>query len=428
MSFDGTGFGRRRGLALLALAALGGAGAAGWRAAASTEAEPGLCDDRCGGLVAGWSETAEVVLARLPPEQAGRALAMMHLAMHDAVNAALPRFTTYALAGRDGGADAAVAAAAAAHDLLLALVPAEAERLAAALAESLAEAVPEAEAARGRRLGADAARAILAARAGDGADRRIETARATHLGAWRPTGGTAAMDAAHWARVRPFALRSPSQFRVPAPPSVESAAYAQAVAEVQALGGGRSNRRTAEQAAIARAWAGAPEIAWNRIARGVARERALDLWDSARLFALLNVALADARIAAWESKLHHDLWRPETAIRLARDDFNPRTTADPGWTPLLPVPAAPAHASAHAAQAAAAALVLGRLLGDGVPFTLDGRGFTGFPDAALEAAESRILAGAQFRFGVADGLDLGEQVGRTALQGRLRPLTPRSTA
>ena len=335
---------------------------------------------------------------------------------------------------RDGGADASVAAASAAHDVLLALFPAEAEHLADALATSLAEAVPAAEAARGRALGAAAARAILASRAGDGAGRRADHARATHLGAWRPTGGATQPEAAHWAGLRPFAMRRASGLRVQAPPSVESAAYARALAEVQAFGGRVSARRSEAQTRSALFWAAAPEQSWNAIARLVARDRGLDLWDAARLFALLNMALADARIAAWESKLHHDFWRPETAIRLAGVDFNAATTPDPAWAPLLPTPASPAHPSAHAAQAAAAALVLGRLLGDAVAFELPAgpdqpaRGFRGFAGAAQEAAESRILAGAQFRFAVQDGLDLGEQAGRAALQAGLRPLEPRSTA
>ncbi len=434
MSFDRARFGRRGGLALLAAAALGGAGAAAWRAAASSDAEPGLCEGRCGGLVAGWNETAEGLLAGIPPHEAGRALAMLHLAMHDAVNAALPRHAAYALAVRDAGADASVAAAAAAHDVLLSLFPAEAERLAAALAESLAEAVPAPNAERGRALGAAAARAVLGARAGDGAERRTEYIRARHGGAWRPTDGASAVAAPHWASLRPCALIRPAELRVAAPPSVESATYARAFAEVKALGGLASARRTAEQTATVRFWAASPEFAWNRIARAAARERGLDLWDAARLFALLNVALADTRVAAWDSKLYHDLWRPETAIRLAAADFNPQTPADPDWSPLLPTPASPAHVSARAAQGAAAALVLSRVLGDAAGFSValaegePARRFDGFAAAAREAAERRILAGAQFRFAVQAGSELGEAVARIAWQGRLRPLQPRSTA
>ena len=436
MVLDRRGFGRRGGLALL-LVALGGAGAAGLRAVASTEAEPGLCEGRCGGLVAGWNETAEAAIAAsgMPAHEAGRVLAMVHLAMHDAVNAALPRHGTYALAIRDGGADPAVAGAAAAHDVLLALFPRQADRLASALAESLAEAVPAAEAARGRALGAAAAQAILAARTEDGAEEPVAHFRAAHLGAWRPTEGAEAVQAPHWGWVRPFALQSGGEIRPAAPPPVESAAYARALAEVKALGERTSSRRSTGQTDIAGFWAGPPELAWNRIARSVARDRGLDLWEAARLFALVNMALADARIAAWNAKLRHDFWRPETAIRMAEVDFNPATRADPDWLPLLPSPASPAHVSLHAAQAAAAALVMARLFGDTVGFTVqDPRGelperrFTGFAAAAREVAESRILAGAQFRFSVEEGLDLGEQIGRQVLRSRLRPLEPRRTA
>jgi len=429
MLLDRRGFGRRGGLALL-LAALGGAGAAGWRADASTDAAPGLCEGRCGGLIAGWNETAEALLAAagVSEHEAGRMLAMLHLAQHDAVNAALPRSETYLPTGRDGATDPAIAAAAAAHDVLLYLFPSQADRLAAALADSLAEAVTQAEARSGRALGAAAADAILAARAEDGSAAQESHHPAVHLGAWRPTDAAAAVQAPHWAWVRPFAMTSPGQFRPAPPPSVESGLYAGALAEAQGLGGRSSAERSRAETDAAAFWALPPETAWNRIARNVARARGLDLWDAARLFALLNMALADARIAAWNAKLRHDFWRPETAIRMAGVDFNPATHPDTAWTPLLPSPASPAHVSAHATQAAAAAVVLQRLLGDAMPFTLEGRTYRGFASAAREAAESRILAGAQFRFAVEEGLGLGERVGRHVLRSPLQPQERRRTA
>lgn len=430
MQQDFPRFGRRS-LVLLA-AALGGAGAT-----ATTSTPEGACATQCGDLVTEWSLAAAHALAAegTDPLEASRILAIVHLALHDGANAALPRYAGYAAGPRDAGADPALAAASAAHEALAVLLPGQAARFDALLAPMLVEAGPGA--ARARALGAAAAQAVLAAREGDGADRQAGYMPAGHVGAYRFTLAATALERPAWGRVRPFALRAAATFRTPAPPEVESAAYARAFAEARAMGGQDSTQRSEAQTRIAHFWAEPAVAAWNRIARQAARERALDLWDAARLFASLNMALADAGIAARDSKRLHDAWRPETAIRLAASDFNPATPADPDWTPLLPTPASQGHPSGQAAQAAAAALVLGRLLGDATGFALRSptaleeepeRRFPGFAAAALEAAESRILAGAQFRFGVDDGLDLGERVGRAVLQAKLGPLQPRHTA
>ncbi|MGG5821840.1 vanadium-dependent haloperoxidase [Falsiroseomonas sp. HW251] len=418
----------RRGLMLLA-AALGAAGAT-----ASTTRPEGACATTCGDLVTEWSLAARHALAaeRIGPLAAGRILAIAHLAMHDAANAALPRFAPYAAGPRDPGADPSVAAAAAAHEALTTLLPGQAERFDALLAPLLDDAGPGA--ARARALGVAAAQAVLATREADGAETAVAYHPSGHVGAYRFTDAAPALEAPHWGQLRPFALRSAAAFRVPPPPAAESAAYARAFAEVKALGGRDSALRTEAQTRSAHFWAEPSIGAWNRIAREVVRDRAPDLWDAARLFALLNMALADAAIATRDSKRLHDAWRPETAIRLAGGDFNPATTADPDWRPLLPTPASQGHPSDQAAQAAAAALVLGRLLGEATPFAFRSatalpdepeRNFPSFAAAAQEAAESRILAGAQFRYGVDDGLDLGERVGRAVLRARLAPVQPR---
>ncbi|WP_237216502.1 vanadium-dependent haloperoxidase, partial [Falsiroseomonas oryziterrae] len=319
----------------------------------------------------------------------------------------------------------------AAHDVLAALYPTQAAALAPELAKAMLEAGRGAEVERGRVLGALAAHAILTDRAGDGAEREAVYVPSGHVGAYRHTPGFDFLFAPHWAGLRPFALRTPSQFRAAPPPRVESAAYARAFEEVKQLGGRLGARRTDDQTHLAHFWYEFSDIGWNRVARVVTRERGLDLHDGLRLFALVNMALADAYVAGWDSKLHHDAWRPVTAIRMASEDFNPATVADPTWEPLLPTPPIQDHPSTHSALGAAAAAVMAGLLGDATPFALTSttalpanpvRRFPGFAAAAAENADSRVMAGLHFRFAVVDGLDLGERIGRWTLANHLRPV------
>jgi hypothetical protein len=295
-------FPRRAGLAALAAAVAGGtAGAAGWHLAASPAAASQGAGPRAaqpGDLIAGWSLAAHQAIRAKDgyrdPLAASRVLAMMHLAMHDAANAAAPRFATWLPVSTGQGGDPAVAAAVAAHDVLRAFCPDQRDALQFELDKTLLEAGRGEAAARGRTLGATVAALMLAARTGDGADRAMRYAPMNHVGAYRYTPGFDFLFAPQWRAVRPFALQSPAQFRVPAPPSVESAAYARAFEEVKRLGGKHSGARTEEQTRIAHFWYEFSDIGWNRVARVVARDRALDLWDAARLFALVNMALADA--------------------------------------------------------------------------------------------------------------------------------------
>jgi hypothetical protein len=147
---------------------------------------------------------------------------------------------------------------------------------------------------------------------------------------------------------------------------------------------------------------------------------------------LLNAVMADAYIGGWDSKMHHDFWRPVTAIRLAADDGNAATTADATWTPLLPTPPVQDHPSTHSALGAAAAVALAHSFGgDRVAFTMASpsaspesstRRFQAFSEAARENADSRVRAGLHFRFATVAGLELGEKIGRHAVRGFLAPL------
>ncbi|WP_270938154.1 vanadium-dependent haloperoxidase, partial [Falsiroseomonas oryzae] len=335
----------------------------------------------------------------------------------------------YVLRSRAPGADPAVAAATAAHDVLLAALPAQARILGMELEKVTIEAGRGPEVERGRALGAEAARAILAARQGDGAEAQLPYAPGNRPGDYRFTPGFDFAFAPQWRQLRPFALRTPEQFRVAAPPALDSDAYAGAFEEVKAFGGSASTGRNEDQTRYAHFWYEFSDIGWNRITRVVAQARGLDLWESARLFALVNMAMADAYVAGWDSKLHYDRWRPVTAIRAAAEDGNPATAPDATWEPLLPTPPIQDHPSTHSALGAAAAAVLAGLLGDATPFAFTSttalpanpvRRFASFSDAADENADSRVMAGLHFRFACEAGLRLGTQVGTFALTHHLK--------
>jgi hypothetical protein len=226
-------------------------------------------------------------------------------------------------------------------------------------------------------------------------------------------------------------MTSGSQFRPAPPPALDSDAYAAAINEVKDLGRADSTTRTDEQTQIARFWndglgtAFAPGY-WNRIAGQVATDQGLSLVQNARLFAMLNIATADALISCWDAKYTYNLWRPVTAIRAADTDGNPDTEADANWTPLLVTPNFPSYTSAHSTVSAAAAEVLTALFGaenscsvgaEGVPYT---RSFTSF-DAAAEAGQSRIYGGIHYQFDNQAAHVSGRAVGRFVVANFLRP-------
>jgi hypothetical protein len=428
---------RPRGRRLLHTALAAVAFAASSQVAAADKA---WCADRCDQIVIDWNlQTHQVVKAAegyANPMSASRVLAMVHLAMHDAVNAAQPRFRTYAYTpgpeDRRRGADAAVAAAVAAHDVLSALYPKQKEIVRVALEATLLDAGIGRAVEQGRKLGAAAAAAMLAKRADDGANADEAYRPGTRPGNWQFTPGFDFIAAPHWRAVTPFTLRSPDQFRVAAPPALTGTEYAAAFDEVKATGGKAANaQRTTEQTQYAAYWYEFSDVGWNRIARVVAREKRQDLWQRARTFALLNAVMADAYIGGWDSKMHYDFWRPVTAIRQAERDGNAATAADANWEPLLPTPPIQDHPSTHSALGAAAAVVLAHAFGDRVKFTMaspsalpeaPARSFASFSAAAKENADSRVRAGIHFRPATETGLRLGEQIGRYAIDNTLRPL------
>ena len=272
------------------------------------------CAERCDQIVIDWNlQTHQVIKAAdgyADPMAASRILAMVHLAMHDAANAAEPRYRTYAYTPGTGtgmpAADATVAAAVAAHDVLAALYPKQKELVQSTLDSTQLDAGIGEAVEQGKRLGSATAAAMLARRSNDGSRSNEAYQPGTHPGAYRFVPGFEFIAAPHWRSVAPFTLRSPDQFRVAAPPALGSEAYAVAFNEVKATGSKAADaERSADQTQYAAYWYEFSDIGWNRIARVVARDKWQDLWQRARTFALLNAVMADAYSAGWDSKMHY---------------------------------------------------------------------------------------------------------------------------
>lgn len=364
---------------------------------------------------------------------ASRINAMTHLAMHDAINAVQPVYATYAFTGKDEKADPISAAVTAAHAVLLNEIPDKKSMLDSALNESLKE-VTEGEAKqKGIQLGKQVAVAVIQKRTNDGAHGDVIGAvpPSTVPGVYQTVPPFTFAFAPHWKDLPAFSLQSPDQFRVDAPPAINSAAYTESFNEVKETGKLNSATRTADQTSLAKFWYEFSEAGWNRVARIAAVNKNLNLVEAARLFALVDMVLADAYIAGWDSKIHHNLWRPYTAIRNAATDGNDNTSADTQWEPSMPTPPIHDYPSTHSALGNAAATVLARLLGDNTAFTMSSptaqpagstRSYNSFSQAADENADSRVRAGIHFRFSCEAGQELGTKIGNWAVDHSLKKI------
>jgi hypothetical protein len=415
--------------------------------------------------VIGWNDTAataalDACLAPVNnPLHESRMYTMIHLAVHDALNAIERRSRPYALDTHVPGASPRAAVAAAAHGVLVPLLqelPAPFSNCVtgadvvgdvdAAYATAL-DAVPSGAAkTRGIALGQAAAAAMLALRTGDGSDTALfvtDYPQGTAPGEYRFTPGQTFVFAPAWGDVTPFALASSLQFNPGPPYPVTSQRYAKDFNEVKRLGGNgvtTPSDRTPDQTQLARFWVESSPLQWNRIARTVASSRGLDMWKSARLFGLLNMALADGYIAAFKTKYDvYRYWRPITAIREAATDGNPATAADPTWTELVPTPPIPDYDSGHSVEGGAGSTVLRRVFGtDHIHFTLCSftllpgetcndlapamRHYSSFSQAKQENGLSRILVGFHFRKAVEEGIRHGTRVADLTVDGYLQPV------
>ena len=358
-----------------------------------------------------------------------RALAMMHLAMHDAVNAIAPIYQTYAYAGTDPFAHPVVAASQAAHDVLVTQYPDQQARLAAKHGE-FSHVTTGAGRDLGITLGRAVASAVLARREDDGWDVQGTYEFGSGPGRYQttpPWNGFVAQPGFRFAT--PFVLESAAQFRPAPPPLLRSGAYARAFSEVMEHGAADSLRRTDDQTAYAVWWMEFAEGSVNRLARQLADERDMRLWPAARLFAHIAAALYDGYTATWDAKYTYDHWRPYTAVRQAEGDQNSKTEPDPIWEPLRPTPPFPEYTSAHAAACGASFGVLQQAFGHRLSFTMEtttappgmpARTFASFKDAAAECADSRVRLGWHFRYSTDAGLALGSRVAQYVLRHSLR--------
>ena len=405
-------------------------------------------------IVRQWSTTSNdpyqgrIVTAQ--PPLVARNLAMIHAAMFDAVNAVTGQYQAYKVAlPPQVGASPSAAAAASAFEVAKSLYSAVDEIVVwqATLDETLSQ-VPDGTAKTlGIALGQQVGKAILADRVNDGAKASSTYAPTSEVGKWRRTFPDYLPPLlSQWPTVKPFALTSGDEFRPEAPPAIGSAEYATAVDEVMRLGSFQNSQRTADQTEIALFWAdgggtSTPPGHWNSIATDVTLKQGTNLLETARTFALLNIAMADAGIASWDAKYHYDLWRPIDAIRQADADSNPQTHGDSSWIPLLKTPPFPSYTSGHSTFSGAAAAVLASLFGEHTAFDtqndrhlgpeqrpLDSslnvtRHFDSFEAAAEEAGLSRVYGGIHFIFDDTAGRQLGNQVG-TAVLARLLQQVP----
>ncbi len=413
-------------------------------------------------VVTDWNAVAEVVAPRFGgPQQQTRVQAMVQIAVHDALNTIEPRYERYTylgLANPGASPDAAVAAAASETllDLLAPLPPSppKAAAIALILAQFEATVGPQpydAATLAGIDAGGAAADAILTLRAADGsATPHLPYTLPPAPGVYQPTPNPelpalATPSFAGWAFVTPFALRHGSQFEV-GPGAIfdlSGEAYAREYAEVQEVGDAlvRGAAPDSEESDIARFWPGGGSN-WNLTTRGIVSGMGLDRWEHARLFALLNIAQADALIANQVWKYTYAFWRPVTAIRWV-DDGNPETVHDPYWRPFLVTPPYPDFPCALPSATAASAEVLRRFFRtDGIAFSRTfnapsvplpaplaalpaksiTRSFDSLSAAVAESRDARVYAGIHFREGCEAGSRQGTQVGRFVIQHEMRPL------
>ena len=397
-----------------------------------------------------WNETAEttaIMYAGPPPFQM-RIMAMVQVAVHDALNALQPRYGAYTeQPPANAGASPEAAVAAATYQVLLAtvtLTAAQRDALTATYTSRL-DGLPDCPSTYpaciedGVAVGEGAAESIIALRTGDGSASphrpyTLQPAPGVH----QPTPPNYPAPAfAGWAEVTPFAINSAWQFRADPAEVLDlgSDVYTRDYNEVKSVGAKtvRDSAPDSEQSQIARFWPGGGAN-WNSVARVIVAGRGLDMWQHAQLFALLNMAMSDALVTVFDTKYHYNFWRPATAIRAAETDGNPATAPDPDWLSYQPTPPYPDYTCGLTTLTGSAVEVLRRYFRtDDVAYTFTAtwppannppltRHFDSLSEAAEEAVDARVFGGMHFRTGCVHGVRHGEQVGRFVFQHELKAL------
>src|SRR5882724_5868793 len=386
-------------------------------------------------VVTEWNSAALDAIrdGQTPPPIASRSLSILHISIYDAVNGIARTHEPYLVQSEvPASASREAAASAAAHEVLVNLFPAVASSFDALHAAILAAILDGPQKTAGIVWGEFVANQILAARANDGSDAIVPPPGGSGPGIWVPTPPAfLPYLLPQWGFVTPFAMNNSSQFRPPGPPSLDSERYAADYNEVKELGAAVGSTRTEDQTQIALFWAdGAgtetPPGHWNSIAQIIGAAQSNTLEENARLFALLNIAMADAAICSWDAKYTYHFWRPVTAIAFAEPELH--------WMSFIVTPPFPDYTSGHSTFSAAAATVLPLFYDtEDLPFTtgsdfLPGvyRSFSTCMDAAEEAAVSRIYGGIHFRSASEDGLQAGTSIGEWTATHYLLPKGNRS--
>jgi len=386
------------------------------------------------------------IAAGTNPLATSRVVALVSGSVYDAVNGIEPRYEPlFVKPNAPHPASQRAAAIQAAYAILLHLYPAQSATLGTHRTASLAALAPyekPAEIANGVTWGQTVADAIWAWRLTDGnapppppfvGVLGIDTTPAA-IGAWRPTPPANAPGAGpQFATMTPWVLTRPSLFRLPPPPALTSAQYATDLEEMIAMGSLTGSGRTSDQSELAFFWAGNTPLYWNRIASQLSANASLSFHENVRLFALLDITMADAAIACWDGKYRYVFWRPITAIRTGVAGV---VTADPTWEPwldALPAPGAPGtpphpeYPSGHSTVSGSAAAILAAQFGENSSFTVTSdvrpgtRSFNSFNEAVAEIANARVFGGIHYRTSCLLGNQLGQKVAAFVTANAFRP-------
>jgi hypothetical protein len=378
-----------------------------------------------------WNEIATqfIVVGSQSPVQQTRLMAIVHVAMHDAVSGITGEYEQYLAGPAPGGLSPEAAAIGAAHRALQrALKDPDglATRFAASLAaHGLAPTDP------GVMFGRSVADRLLELRQNDGASvaaYAFVPEEAGEPGVWAPLGTQTSL-LPGWGSVAPFVLRSAAQFRPGPPPALDSEQYARDYNEVMQVGAAASLIRTSEQQQIAQFWRASPTALWNPLLRRALVTRGDDLSSAARVMALFYLAASDASVACWEAKYVYNFWRPQVAIARGHEDGNDGTVGVPSWRPLIDTPPHPDYISGHTANSGAMAFVLRSIFGNEPGYVIEARSSTAvgfvrhwetFSEGVDEVIDARVYSGIHFRTADVAGARLGRQVAQFVLTHALR--------
>jgi hypothetical protein len=414
-----------------------------WGLAVTVLATLGVTSAQAADPIAAWNQISEqaVKTSGHPPPVAALDFAIVQLAVYDAVESIDGRYEPYYTRVPGATGSLSAAAAKAAHDTLVGLFPAQSAALDVAYANFLAaNGVDPLDP--GTAVGAEVAANMLALRANDG---RFPPSPppflgGTAIGQWRPTPSllpgpppTMAPGLTPWvAAVRPFTMQSDSQFRVDPPPALTSRLWATDYNETKTVGSLTSATRTPEQTEIGYFWADSGPVLWQNALRYISQQYLSDTGDIARMYALVETAMADAQIACWDSKYFYDFWRPITAIRLGNQDGNPATAVDPNWQPLINTPNFPEYPSGHADISGAITHMLRLFFGtDELAFQMTTtvalapqktRSFTSFSQAEQEVINARVYVGIHYRNSDTTAAAQGRTVANWVFRHTLLPL------